>query len=281
MARNAGIRHATGDLLYFLDADDWIEPGAIERLVRAYQNHAVQMVCAGYIQDKDSGVSLFRDVGLDCDTKFSRPALIEYIRQYLRVPYRYALLSNCWHKLYILRTIREQGIIFDTRLVHQEDVSFNFRYLRHVDAVFFSRSFDYHYRMVSTLNTMRHAALGSHDANNCEMAFYPIRDFLIRTDSGLVDHDMELGHHFVTTGIIHIIRMASRFMNKPSVWDYRNIQRWISHPAFLDNICYYRRQSGESRVLHLALRTRLTPVILIADLYRELVLRVKARLGGG
>lgn len=31
-ARNTGIRHSKGDLLFFLDADDYLEPGAISRL---------------------------------------------------------------------------------------------------------------------------------------------------------------------------------------------------------------------------------------------------------
>ncbi len=274
--RNTGIRHAVGDFLYFVDADDLIEPRAIETMVRLYQTQTVELVCGGHTQIRGSGPHVLKDGGLDRDTRLSRQALIGYVQHYLRVPYHYVLLVHCWNKLYDLRIVRERGIFFDTRLTQLEDVHFNFRYLCHVDAVFCSRSFNYHHRISSDIGSLSSEAGTEPNAvQNCMTAFSPIGDFLDRMDvEGTVDRRRELGHHFVTTALIYIIRLTRRFVTRPSIERYRNIECWVASSVFLDNIHHYRRQRGESRVVLLALRTCSAPVILMAAMWQLLVVRV-------
>lgn len=43
-ARNTGLDHATGEYIYYVDADDAIEPDAIETLVRAAEKHQADIV---------------------------------------------------------------------------------------------------------------------------------------------------------------------------------------------------------------------------------------------
>lgn len=54
-ARNSGIRHASGDWLFFLDSDDYIADDAIETLLsNALSSHS-DMVLSGYLRFTDDG----------------------------------------------------------------------------------------------------------------------------------------------------------------------------------------------------------------------------------
>ena len=43
-ARNTGIENAIGELLYFMDPDDWIEPNCFERCYENYQQHNCDII---------------------------------------------------------------------------------------------------------------------------------------------------------------------------------------------------------------------------------------------
>ena len=59
-ARRAGIARATGEWITFCDADDWIEPDAIEKMVAAAQREDADCVCCGMLRDRQNGTSVFR-----------------------------------------------------------------------------------------------------------------------------------------------------------------------------------------------------------------------------
>lgn len=59
-ARMAGIARATGEWITFCDADDWIEPDAIEKMVAAAQREDADCVCCGMLRDWRNGTSVFR-----------------------------------------------------------------------------------------------------------------------------------------------------------------------------------------------------------------------------
>lgn len=50
VARNLGIKEAKGDYLSFIDADDWVSPDYLEKLITAMLNKDTDLVCAGYYE---------------------------------------------------------------------------------------------------------------------------------------------------------------------------------------------------------------------------------------
>lgn len=59
-ARQAGIESANGDWIAFCDADDWIEPDTIEKMVAAAEREDADCVCCGMIRDNVDGKSIPR-----------------------------------------------------------------------------------------------------------------------------------------------------------------------------------------------------------------------------
>ena len=60
VARKEGLKLATGEWITFCDADDWIEPDAIEKMVAAAQCDDADCVCCGMLRDWRNGTTVFR-----------------------------------------------------------------------------------------------------------------------------------------------------------------------------------------------------------------------------
>lgn len=53
-ARNAGIKDAKGEWIYFLDGDDWLAPGALHKLINYAEGHSCDMVIGAFYYAYDS-----------------------------------------------------------------------------------------------------------------------------------------------------------------------------------------------------------------------------------
>lgn len=61
VARNRGIKESTGDYIYFLDSDDWIETGSFEKIVKGVEN--------GYNNNEEIDVLVGKEKGFSEFTK--------------------------------------------------------------------------------------------------------------------------------------------------------------------------------------------------------------------
>ena len=59
--RNRLIQHAAGDLIFFVDSDDYIEPTTIESMIDHLVDNDCDLVCCGYTMDYRYG-SLYRKI---------------------------------------------------------------------------------------------------------------------------------------------------------------------------------------------------------------------------
>jgi glycosyltransferase involved in cell wall biosynthesis len=133
--RNRGLKRAAGEYVIFCDADDYMEPGAIQKLVDA-------------IDDVDMVLGSFRKFG-EFESKVWHPTkemgmkeLANYVMRNLREPKTHQMLSGCWAKLYRRSKISS----FPEELVTAEDMAFNFDYLTRCSKVKFISDIVYHNR---------------------------------------------------------------------------------------------------------------------------------------
>lgn len=154
-ARNEGLRHAAGEWLTFVDADDWLDADMLETVCRA-----VDTEHDFYIWD------MTRSDG-------AMAAAPQYIRQISMEEmccaviagrrgrgYRLgAMVRAGWAKLYRTGLIRDAGLLFDEDLYIGEDAVFILKYLqalkdsRRIKAL---PACGYHYRILDTSSSHRY-----------------------------------------------------------------------------------------------------------------------------
>lgn len=118
-ARNAGITAASGDYAYFPDADDYLEPDAIEQMVRAMEDGDCDLVVFGFRNVNQDGKTVSQksyEPNL-CEAK----ALRENYSDCMAMMGRIGIQGAPWNKFFDLSVIREHGIEFPPLRRHQDE----------------------------------------------------------------------------------------------------------------------------------------------------------------
>ena len=133
-ARNRGLELATGEYVAFCDADDYMEPDAIEQMVKAMDG--VDMVLGAFQK-----FGAFNLTVMHPGATFGKYEVARYAMRNLTNPRDSQLLSGCWAKLY-----RRNLIGRFPSLTTAEDMAFNFDYLSRCNKVRIIPNTVYHNR---------------------------------------------------------------------------------------------------------------------------------------
>lgn len=126
-ARNLGLSMASGDIIGFCDADDYIEPNAIKRVVEEFGRDTQVAAVFGAFY-----VGTPHEEGMEKSYRGLRHQLISPAKAL-----KYTLVNDCvmgavWNKYYRAEFL--DGICFDTELSYCEDMHFNARALHRMAA---------------------------------------------------------------------------------------------------------------------------------------------------
>ena len=133
--RNRGLAKAHGEYVAFCDADDYLEPDALERMVNAIGD--ADMVAGSFRKFGNFEMTVRHDGG-----QLSMSEVAAYAMRNLRNPREHQLLSGCWAKLFR----REMVGPFPERLTTAEDMAFNYDYLMRCMSVVVVPDIVYHNR---------------------------------------------------------------------------------------------------------------------------------------
>jgi len=133
-ARNRGLELAKGEYVAFCDADDYLSPDALEKMVGAMDG--VDMVCGSFKKFGNFEQTVEHETRI-----FKTEEIAAYAMQNLLNPMSHQMLSGCWAKLY-----RRSLIGRFPDLTTAEDLAFNFDCLRLCKSVRFIPDIVYHNR---------------------------------------------------------------------------------------------------------------------------------------
>lgn len=152
-ARNHGLEKATGELIMFVDPDDWCKPEYVEKMVGLQQEKDYDLVTAGE-------TSVFFDsnnhVKKSIPYSFAREEFIGEKQVRLRYSklFELGLLQAPHCKVYKANIIKIHHVVFPD-LRRSQDIVFNYRYYNYVQNVIVSSNCDYMYRVLMKERTLR------------------------------------------------------------------------------------------------------------------------------
>ena len=143
-ARNAGLAHCNGELVMFVDPDDWIEPELLEKLYKAQCEGDYDLVAS------ERTVALCDKSGeiVRTSPKHYKNEIIvgqQEVRLAFMRMLEMLVVSNPTQKLYKISLIREHNIQFPD-LRRSQDIVFNYRYYNHISSLCLIGYSGYNYR---------------------------------------------------------------------------------------------------------------------------------------
>lgn len=121
-ARNLGIQEATGDIIGFCDADDYMEPNALKTIMEAFEDSNISEIISGFYKEtwslKNNTTKQYYGHKKKCisaQEAMERILCDDYV------------MGSVWNKYYKADII--QNIQFLPELTHCEDTNFNIRVL--------------------------------------------------------------------------------------------------------------------------------------------------------
>ena len=112
-ARNAGIGAANGEILSFVDSDDWIEPGMYDSMMRMLCRENAQIIACGIKKVSETGAVTYYQNNLEESCVYTREeALIE-------LPKNERLSNSMCNKLFRRETI--EGLHINEQIFYEDN----------------------------------------------------------------------------------------------------------------------------------------------------------------
>lgn len=272
-ARNAGIRQAAGDLIFFLDADDFIEKNALEILVAKYNQYQSDLVMGNFSKLENNGEIIRQSVSFRPDDEpfeyqikeLSKTDIVDYVRHFLKHPSNH-LISYCWARLYKLSIIKNNGIFANEDMRLFEDFVFNLDYLKHTGNIVFVNENLYTYVMHNTHLSASMAIINGdsllHDMDVFKTKASEFFQLSNANTMNTFDMKKEIGHALVHYAIIFLVRSCRQISKQNEKRIYNEINKIINAPILRDSLRYYSPSKHNSRILPLLMKFKLVNLIM-------------------
>jgi len=171
VARNVGLSKADGELITFIDGDDWVDPHYVEHFITTFDNNDVDMVTCGFFNESENGKVKNRIT----ERQTSIVGRDEAVKQIIKMTG--TVMGYTWNKAYIRSIIVDNKLLFQTDLDLMEDQVFNVEYATVARQFYLDNLPLYHYVSRKGSITQRFAMENVRDVGVARMKVYKtIRD---------------------------------------------------------------------------------------------------------
>jgi len=165
-ARNTGLANADGELITFIDSDDWVESDYVEHFIDVFDNHDVDMVTCGFFNENENG---------KVKNKTNKHAVSivgrdEVVKQMIKMTG--TVMGYTWNKAYIRSIIVKNKLSFQTDLDLMEDQVFNVEYATVARKFYLDNKPLYHYVSRKGSITQKFAMENVRDVGVARMKVY-------------------------------------------------------------------------------------------------------------
>lgn len=240
-ARNRGISEAKGEIIQFVDADDYLDVDALEKLLPHFNEQ--DYLVTGYKTFEDG-----REVvtSVDRTGSFSGEDIAE---QYLDL-FDKQYIKHLWNKLYRKSLLDKYNIQFHEQLKRGEGIVFNLDYLKRTrQAVFVDCPVYNHNDDNKESITSRYLP---EFVENTNKVFQTISEYLsvYLKEETYTDRLSQ----FYTERMIHYIQVLATSDEPDEETRKAEINKVVSHPYFQEALSSYRPATLKTRVLKVLLR---------------------------
>ncbi len=265
-ARNMGVCNATGEVVFFLDADDFILKYTLEELIDVYNQYHPDLVMANFNKLINNKEIIKQEVSFRHNEKpfgdrikiLLKKDIQDYIRHFLKYPSNH-LISYCWARLYKLSIIKENNLLAKEDMRLFEDFVFNLDYLKYTNKIAFLNENLYIYTMHDSHISVSMSILNG-DSLIHDMNLFKEKTKEFFNNSKNVKK--EIGHALIHYAIIFLVRSCRQVNRDTRKKLHKEIKKLIKSRIIKESLKYYSPSKGNSRFLPLLMKYKLTDLII-------------------
>jgi glycosyltransferase involved in cell wall biosynthesis len=175
-SRNYGILVSKGDIIQFVDCDDWIQPSMTENLLNSISFSNNQLAICGYSIVNNFG-KILNKVTMDGNLNLEMHEFLGLFGKLLDN----GLLNSPCNKIYKKEILVKNNIFFDEKLSLGEDLLFNLDYFGYIDRVSLCAEEYYNYQRINSNSLTKRYSVGRIEVQT--RIYDAVKKFLINNRS--------------------------------------------------------------------------------------------------
>jgi glycosyltransferase involved in cell wall biosynthesis len=270
-ARNVAIRKCRRKFITFVDADDSLQPHALEVLLNAALHSDTDMVIGDFSKIvNDTVVMSGNERNFSTDVLLTKEKLVSYTQRYLTAPNKFPLLTQSWGRLFKASIIKDNNLFFNSELYTFEDVAFNFEFLKYAKDVYFLNRALYNLTIHTDFlsATMRMstpgALFGYHDA------LLKVEEFLTSCLGNASITAKEVGGAYMRYTIIQLIRTCLQVNKTNKKEIYKLVREVVKKPRVRSGLKVYSAAPGESKIIPILIRLKWVRLLIMYCKHRAI-----------